>query len=114
MCLLRFCLTAQDILQAWNPVCLGIIHGVMGKIKVLPGELFSFPTAIKIYQAVTWLCGFNLYMHPTLKNTSLTLLQYNFVVINITLPIPSQKFNLMTFFGVISRFGLEVSDSSSS
>ena len=101
MCLLRFCLTAQDILQAWNPVCLGIIHGVMGKIKVLPGELFSFPTAIKIYQAVTWLCGFNLYMHPTLKNTSLTLLQYNFVVINnITYPISEVQFDDI-FWGYI-------------
>ncbi|XP_013400457.1 phosphatidylinositide phosphatase SAC2 [Lingula anatina] len=28
--------TGSDIVNAWNPVCLGLVHGVIGKFRILP------------------------------------------------------------------------------
>ena len=29
--------TGSDICMAWNPICLGKVHGVIGKMKIHPG-----------------------------------------------------------------------------
>ena len=30
--------TGSDLVQAWNPVCIGLVYGVIGKIKIHPGN----------------------------------------------------------------------------
>lgn len=32
------CITATDLLLAWNPVCLGLVEGVIGKIQLHAGK----------------------------------------------------------------------------
>lgn len=34
-------LSATDLLLAWNPVCLGLVEGVIGKIQLHTGEYYS-------------------------------------------------------------------------
>ena len=35
--------TGSDICMAWNPICLGKVHGVIGKMKIHPGMPLMMP-----------------------------------------------------------------------
>lgn len=35
------CVSGSAIDEAWNPVCLGKVHGVLGKVKILPGKYIN-------------------------------------------------------------------------
>lgn len=34
-----FILIGIDLCSAWNPVCIGMVYGVIGKVKVHPGKM---------------------------------------------------------------------------
>jgi hypothetical protein len=31
-----------DLCSAWNPVCIGMVYGVIGKVKVHPGKKYHY------------------------------------------------------------------------
>ena len=31
-------IAGSSLLSAWNPVCMGVVYGVIGKLKLHPGE----------------------------------------------------------------------------
>lgn len=35
------CVSATDLLLAWNPICLGLVEGVIGKIQLHAGKINS-------------------------------------------------------------------------
>lgn len=39
---------ATDLLLAWNPICLGLIEGVIGKIQLHSGMFYKLLTLCKI------------------------------------------------------------------
>lgn len=39
---------ATDLLLAWNPICLGLVEGVIGKIQLHSGMFYKLLTLCKI------------------------------------------------------------------
>lgn len=114
--IINMCLTflaGDSLLTAWNPVCIGIVHGVIGKIKLHPGMLFSFFQSCSLYSTCVLFClllTLILYRQhpPAIKRPKLFLLAHTRNLAQLPHSLAFYNLTTLSFIFFTARKSLDV------